>query len=302
MSASFDLLGDFTMEDFSDLMVPEPTSCASRKRERDSFDFLFQDDAALDTKKPKLEDAVTRLLGVHLEDDDFTAKFRDCPHFAGNDDADFDVDALLFDAEGEKAADFSMTPPRGMARSASATTPPMSPRAEEEPLALLLCPQSTNEESSALLPPPQNLDQPCSPSVLLMLSRAASGMAVLSNNLLDLDTVTDRMDEKRLRAAPACLARSFSVDVNSRMPLATWFVAQPPAFVSFPVGASGGAVAVKTVYVEECSLSAEQKAKHALWFTKRKRCLTGHTGYKCPAKSRAAKKKVRANGRFNHKK
>lgn len=57
-------------------------------------------------------------------------------------------------------------------------------------------------------------------------------------------------------------------------------------------------VAVKRVCVEERSLSTDQKAKHARWFQKRQRCLTGHRGYKCPAKSRAAKSKVRSNGRF----
>lgn len=61
-------------------------------------------------------------------------------------------------------------------------------------------------------------------------------------------------------------------------------------------------VAVKSVCVEERSLSTDQKAKHAQWSNKRQRCLTGHKGYKCPAKSRAAKNKVRSNGRFELKK
>jgi len=251
-AASFDLL-DFAIEDFNDLMGHATTTCTTRKRERDANcldPFFFDDDQALDSKKSKLEDAVEELLGAHVEDDDFTSKFRDLPHFAGNDNTDFDIGELLFGEEDEMAA-IAMTPPRTMERSASATTPPMSPLAE------------TEEEPSALLPFPRHLDQPRSTfavSMFARFSRASSDMAVLSDNLMDLDTIAAYVDGKNLNV---------------------------------PVGG---------VHVEECSLSMEQKAKHALWFTKRKRCLTGHRGYKCPAKSRAAKKKVRANGRFNHKK
>lgn len=58
-------------------------------------------------------------------------------------------------------------------------------------------------------------------------------------------------------------------------------------------------IAVHKVHVEERSLSTAQKAKHKLWVIKRKRCLTGFKGYRCPAKSLAARSKVRANGRFH---
>jgi hypothetical protein len=57
-------------------------------------------------------------------------------------------------------------------------------------------------------------------------------------------------------------------------------------------------ISVKKVYVEERTLSTAQKASHKQWATKRKRCLTGFRGHKCPAKSKAAKSKVRNNGRF----
>jgi hypothetical protein len=57
---------------------------------------------------------------------------------------------------------------------------------------------------------------------------------------------------------------------------------------------------VKKVYVEERTLSTAQKKSHKLWAINRKRCLTGFKGFKCPAKSKAAKIKVRNNGRFEH--
>lgn len=57
-------------------------------------------------------------------------------------------------------------------------------------------------------------------------------------------------------------------------------------------------ISVKRVYVEERTLSTAQKARHKKWATKRIRCLTGFRGYKCPAKSKAAKNKFRNNGRF----
>jgi hypothetical protein len=59
-------------------------------------------------------------------------------------------------------------------------------------------------------------------------------------------------------------------------------------------------IAVQKVHVEERSLSTAQKAKHKLWVIKRKRCLTGFKGYRCPAKSLAARSKARANGRFQN--
>lgn len=57
-------------------------------------------------------------------------------------------------------------------------------------------------------------------------------------------------------------------------------------------------ITLKRVHVEERSLSTDQKARHKMWVLKRKRCLTGFKGYKCHAKSLAAKNKVRSNGRF----
>lgn len=291
-AASFDLLDDFSMEDFSDFL--DPVTTASRKRERDTdnlvFNCVFADDDANVTKKQKLEDSVKDLMSVVIEDDDCTFKFlQDCPalmsHSRSNpecfsiEEDDFDIEALLFDDADD--AGFCMTPPRSMARETSTSTPPLSPCAEED--------------LSVLLPFPSSLCEPRSTPVL--------SMSVLSDDLLDLDSIP-----MEVLPAITCPSQSLSVDHGNRIPMpsAAWFLGFQSAVIASPQLRTSQvnlpSISSQSVCVEEFSLSTEQKAKHALWFTKRKRCLTGHKGYKCPAKSRAAKNKVRANGRFNLKK
>jgi len=289
-ATSFDLAEDFIMDDFHDALDTPAAALASSKRGRDDLDldFIFLEDGPAPSKKTRVEDDAAALLGVRLEDDLDTAQFAlDMEDFPLFDDVDDFV---------------QMTPPRAIGRAVSTSTPPLSPRANVDEVPILR-----------------------SASVLSLLSsRALSGMSVLSDDLQDMDTIPDRVDEADLapamsprNVATAAVTRPADLDSRIPMPSAAWFAnfqlpspvgtaaaaAAPPAKsvkasaeVKFP------AIAVKRVCVEERSLSTEQKGKHARWVQRRKKCLTGHKGYKCPAKSRAAKNKVRNNGRFDQKK
>lgn len=265
-AATFDFTED-VMDDFHDALDTAFTAFTASKRCRDDldFDFLFLEDGPAPPKKTRIEEDAEALLDVRLEDDLDTDQFDvDCSSLM--------VDFSVFDNEDGLMS----TPPRLMGRATSTSTPPLSPRADAPPL-----------------------------------SRSLSMMSVLSDDLLDMDTIPDRVDEKDL--APAATKWDVAVgtkrpDVDSRIPMpsAEWFANfQPPSPVATrkaAVEVKFPTISVKRVYVEERSLSTEQKRRHAQWISRRKKCLTGHKGYKCPAKSRAAKNKVRNNGRFDQKK
>lgn len=174
-------------------------------------------------------------------------------------DSDFDVNNLLFDDE----VDIATTPLTAHSRNKSICTPPLSPSAEEE-----LRPFRGRPSQKG----------PWSPKPEQSICEDPS-LSVLCDEILDLDTITDQICDSALLPMPSDLTNCCPPD----------FTAKKDKKITM----------VRRVSVEERTLSTEQKVKHALWIRKRKRCLTGHKGYKCPAKSLAAKKKVRANGRFD---
>ena len=219
----------------------------ARKRSRglsDELGFDFFLEAA-DPKKAKSEEA-RDLMGV-VHDDDA-------------------LDFLLGDAEG-----FASTPTRAFAREPATSTPPLSPSANEEAFPLRCL-------------PPLSLDVSCSAHLLPMPAETTSSAPLLSDDLMDLDTIPDRLGDAPADALP--------------MPSKAWFASfHAPIAELVALCANEASNAVR---VEESTLTVEQKAKHAQWFQKRKRCRPASAkAYKCPAKSRAAKNKIRTNGRFD---
>lgn len=257
---SFDWTDESSL-DFFDLNVSDETS-SSRKRGRELNNFLFDFELEHDEsneKKIKLENDIHDLMDAEFVDDDFTSSWEEC----SIPDNDFDLDNLLLDDD----ADFVTTPLTAPVRNNSVNTPPLSPAAEDE-----LCPVRDLSESMKESCAPKHNQSSCTTSTL----------SVLCDEIFDLDTIADRVDDSALALPmPNDLADcrlQDSVDMRKDKKISS---------------------TVRRVGVEERTLSTKQKAKHAQWIRKRKRCLTGHKGYKCPAKSVAAKKKIRANGRFD---
>jgi len=276
--------------------------CSARKRDRgNSLDFLEE---LADCKKMRVDDDdATAALDLDflldemgpsdgkqvqvgecgVEDNDFTSQFlKDCPGLMNECIDDIHFDFSLFDNE-----QFNITPTRPLSlERENNMTPPLSPK----------------QGSMASLPPFETgtpLDFPRNTSVLSMLSsRAISGMSVLSEDILDLDIIPTFVKDKDL--LPAIV---FNGDSRIPTPSRVW-LANLPAFgalASAPTPmktTSMPTIATRRVYAEERILSTEQRTKHTDWSQRRKKCRTGFKGFRCVAKSQAAKKKMRTNGRF----
>jgi len=295
----FHLLED--VDDFESLLEDVQKGENTLKRLRSEGECALESflDEPLETsthqKKLKMteNDDVMRLMNTEFKDDDFTHRFeQECPSLMGSCDLecdlDMDVSTLFLEEDDPDFVQGRMhTPPPVLSRSSSLVTPPHSPRASD------CAPELSLSRGT---------------SVLSMLSsRSLSVISVLSDDILDLDTIPVTLEEPPptpVRPVLFKLTRKVEVEEGAiPMPSDSWFA----NYSSPPSGSAGTKkemprIKARRVYVEEEVLSTEQRRKHRQWVNRRKKCLTGYSGYKCPAKSRAAKRKVRNNGRFDLKK
>jgi len=303
MAVPLDFLED--VDDFGSLLEDvQGGEINTRKRLRsegeDGLESLVNDAFEIDDhlKKAKITDVGVMLMNAELKDDAFTSScVLDCPSLMDSidvecDDLDMDVSTLFTEDDANNTREGMYTPPPVLSRSSSLATPPLSPRSSDDGALELV------RGTSCL-------------SVLS--SRTLSGISVLSDDILDLDTIPVTLEDSALatpapksRAQPLLYRPTRKVEVEGGIPMPpeAWLDKSSPPSCG-PVAAKLlstrelPAIKVKRVYVEEQVLSTAQREKHRRWVVRRKKCLTGFTGYRCPAKSRAAKRKKRNNGRFD---
>lgn len=203
-------------------------------------------------------------------------------------DLDIDVSTLFTEDVARDTHGGLCTPPPVLSRSSSLTTPPLSPR-------------DSYDGAPELVRGTSGLS--------VLSSRTLSNTSVLSDDILDLDTIpvtlTLAAPAPKARSQPLLYRPSRKVEVEGGIPMPSeaWLDKLSPPSGSAVAKASPTkelpVIKVRRVYVEEQVLSTEQREKHQRWVLRRKKCLTGFTGFKCPAKSRAAKRKNRNNGRYS---